>query len=222
MTTGVVIPVEIPGGWAEIVGERQDLDTRHWRRCSSFAIHGVLGRGGVRDIRPWLTVDQMLAVCADGRYEMARRCDRSLRHPNDILGPSPAPSGPYGRIVTALTAREAAVLCRLVGGELADEIQARILCRHYSLAMAVPAWTRSPWSDWSDHLIAYGQPPGMTTAGWFAAEDRCLPIDDPSGLRRVAIKAGSPVERLPGWDGEPDAGRLEELRFAAAWLVMNE
>ncbi|KAA0574348.1 hypothetical protein FZ983_27790 [Azospirillum sp. B21] len=220
MTAAILIPVNVPGGWARIEGE--EPYPPHWRRCPSFAIYGVRSHAGAQNAQPWLTVEQMLTVCADGRYEMARQCDpHRLRRPEDILGPSV--SGAYGRIPTALTAQEAELLCRLAGGTLADEIQARILCSLYRpLGMTVPAWTRSPWSDWSDHLIAYGMVEGMTQPRWFAAEDRCLPIDDPSGCRRVMIEAGTPFKRLSGWAGVSSAAGPDDRMLGAAWLVTNE
>ena len=209
----VITPVD---GWMEIGAPGDPL--HHWRPCAPFAV--ALSAGGAA-VEPFLTVEQVRAVCIDGRYDLLRRArGGDLRRPEEILGPS-LPDPP---IPTRLRWTEADALCRLAGGTLADETQVLAICRHLlghpELAPAAlpgtPGWTRSPWSEWSEALVAFDVRRGR----WAAAPDRVLPDAAIGGAYRTLVAPGMPPRRSAG-DAEgtspPDASPRV---MAAAWMVL--
>jgi hypothetical protein len=205
-----------PAGWYAVGSDDADGLPEHWPRhrryCSAFAVHQETDENGQPEVRPFLTFERFMEVCASGRYRRARASDaEALRPPDKIVGSDPPAAGRYGRVLTGLTWREADVVCRLAGGRLATETEAAILCREIALDRPAPAWTAQRWSEWRGRLIGYGRLAGSGEEDWFVPPEVAADVAfHDEGPHAVVAPGEPPSHRSFGTGTE-----------AGAWFVVN-
>lgn len=152
-------------GLAEGVDEQGDR-RGHWRRFSPF---GVWRRAG--EIQAWVTLAQAKPLFSSGRYAQRVEGNPLLRWPDELVAATTplqleAP-------LTELRFEEAALICHLLGGRLAEEGEVeRIAALDGGVNWPAGAiWTATPYSRFSYDWCAYDP----RQQRWFAAAHRRLP-----------------------------------------------
>jgi hypothetical protein len=136
--------VHLPAGWFEVGVDGDPDRRRHW------AYFDAIAAGWGTPPALFVTAAMARSVMSNGQWREARRANRTLRLPDDVIG------GRYvaERPIEGLRAAEADILAHLLGGRLAKEKEIdRIVEAHPQWRTAGEPWRTWTESSWS--LLSY-------------------------------------------------------------------